>query len=120
MSNLGMYQKIVQMSKAVGGPKKLLGITLIIGYGVGRVIEAGVKTVIKKAIKKLSSKKELPVYAVDTYGKSNDGVEFKVGDLFRVLESDGDAVLIEIIDNPNNPYFVSADFLRTISQYPNE
>ena len=120
MNNLGLYQWITATAKKVGGPLKFLVIVGGTGYVIIRPIEAGVKTVIKKAFKKLSSKNEFPVYEVETYGKSNDGVEFKIGDLFRVLDSDGDAVLIEIIDNPNNPYFVSADFLRTISKYPNE
>ncbi len=40
------------------------------------------------------------------------------GDSFRVLECDGDAILIEVIGNPNNPYMVSGQFLATVSAFP--
>ena len=120
MNNLGLYQWITTTAKKVGGPLQFLIIVGGTGYVIIRSTEAGVKTIIKKVSKRLFSKKDSPIYAVETYGKNNEGIEFQVGDLFRVLESDGDAVLIEIIDNPNNPYFVSADFLRTISKYPKE
>ena len=34
-----------------------------------------------------------------------------------MLETDKDAVLIEKIDNDNNPYFVSEELLMNISNY---
>ena len=40
-----------------------------------------------------------------------------VGDAYRILESDGESVLIEKIGDTNNPYFVSADFLRSVSDF---
>ena len=36
---------------------------------------------------------------------------------FKVLERDGDAALIEIMNDENNPYFISAKFLSSISDY---
>ena len=42
-----------------------------------------------------------------------------MGDKFKVLESDGDAVLIEKIGDLTNPYFVSAELLKDISDYKN-
>ena len=48
---------------------------------------------------------------------SNEGLEFKIGDQFRVLESDKDAILIEKIGDNNNPYFVSAELLKNISDF---
>lgn len=36
---------------------------------------------------------------------------------YRILERDKDSVLIEKIGDNNNPYFVSADFLRTVSKF---
>ena len=47
--------------------------------------------------------------------KSNEGLAFSVGDQYRILELDGDAALIEKIGDKNNPYFVSAKFLNSIS-----
>ena len=57
------------------------------------------------------------IYTVKTEGTSNEGLLFKVNDKFRVLEQDGDAVLIEKIKDEHNPYFVSAKFISSISDY---
>lgn len=57
------------------------------------------------------------VYITKQDGESNEGLKFKVGDKFKVLESDGDAILIELIGNANNPYFVDVELLRAISDY---
>lgn len=57
------------------------------------------------------------VYSVTAEGISNEGLAFKIGDQFRVLETDKDAVLIEKIDDDNNPYFVSEELLTNISNY---
>lgn len=48
---------------------------------------------------------------------SNEGLQFVVGEQLRVLEIAGDVVLIEKIGDTDNPYFVSADLLRSISDY---
>jgi hypothetical protein len=34
------------------------------------------------------------------------------------LECDGDAILIEVVGDPDNPYFVSSKFLRSVSNFP--
>lgn len=57
------------------------------------------------------------VYSVTAEGISNEGLEFKIGDQFRVLETDKDAVLIEKLDDDDNPYFVSEELLTNISNY---
>lgn len=122
MSNLGGYQWLTATAKKVGGPKNLV---LVIA-GAGAVIyksgEIAAKQTVK-AIKKIKSKKQLQetvnttIYTVTAEGVSNEGLEFKIGDQFRVLESDKDAVLIEIIGDNNNPYFVPAELLKNISDY---
>lgn len=50
-----------------------------------------------------------------TAGQDTSGLRFEVGDTFRIISSDEEAVLIEIIDNKNNPYFVSIETLKEIS-----
>lgn len=50
-----------------------------------------------------------------TAGQDISGLRFEVGDTFRIVSSDEEAVLIEIIDNKNNPYFVSIETLKEIS-----
>ena len=56
-------------------------------------------------------------YVVCNEGTSDEGVLLREGDQFKVLERDGDAVLIEILGDDGSPYFVSADFLSEISGY---
>lgn len=122
MSNLGGYQWLTTAAKKVGGPKNLV---LVIA-GAGAVIyksgEIAVKQTVK-AIKRIKNKEQLletantKMYTVTAEGISNEGLEFKIGDQFRVLESDKDAVLIEKIGDNNNPYFVSAELLKNISDY---
>ena len=46
--------------------------------------------------------------------------EDRVGDEYRVLECDGDAILIEVLGDPGSPYFVSSKFLRSVSDFPQE
>lgn len=122
MSNLGGYQWLTTVAKKVGGPKNLV---LVIA-GAGAVIyksgEIAVKQTVK-AIKRIKNKEQLletantKMYTVTAEGISNEGLEFKIGDQFRVLESDKDAVLIEKIGDNNNPYFVSVELLKNISDY---
>lgn len=122
MSNLGAYQWLTTTAKTVGGPKNLV---LIIA-GTGALIYKGSEIVVKKTvkeIKKRTSKEQLAkiadtrTYTATAEGRSNEGLEIKIGDRFKVLEIDKDAVLIEKIGDSNNPYFVSAELLKNISNY---
>ncbi|MEG0793983.1 MAG: hypothetical protein RR399_09220 [Lachnospiraceae bacterium] len=123
MSNLGGYQTLTALAKKVGGPGKL--VALIAGGGVliGGIAVKGGELVIKKAIAKNKEKNGASLeknqirYTVQQDGESNEGLEFKVGDKFKVLDSDGDAILIELIGNKNNPYFVSKDLLEQTSDF---
>lgn len=122
MGNLGAYQWITTVSKKVGGPVKLLVGIALGGYTVIRLGEAGIKKVIRTVKTHHEKSGEITantskVYVVKSQGKSNEGLEFAAGDKFRVLESDGDAILIEKLGDSNSPYFVAADFLRAISDY---
>lgn len=124
MGNLGGYQWLTTTAKKVGGP---LNFVLIIA-GTGAVVYKGGEVLVKnsaKAIKKKFAKKKIiaesniKTYIVNTHGVSNEGLTFDTDDKFRVLESDGDVVLIEKIGDLNNPYFVSANLLKEISDYKN-
>lgn len=122
MSNLGAYQWLTSAAKKVGGPKNLVGIIAGTGAVAGVAVYKGGEIVVKK-IKKKINKEELQetsdtiIYSVTAEGVSNEGLEFKIGDQFRVLETDKDAVLIEKIGDDNNPYFVSEELLKNISNY---
>lgn len=122
MSNLGAYQWITSTSKKVGGPANLLLLTATTGAILYKLSETGVKKCIKvfKAHRAIQTKRLASgenIYSVTSLGTSNAGVEFPVGTKFKVSETDGDSVVIEIIGDNNNPYFVSAEFLSTISSF---
>ena len=124
MNNLGTYQVMTTLAKKVGGPKVLAVITATGGYAVLRSTEAGVKKAFKEtkdALKKPSApcatKGQLFEVTADGAGGS-PGLTLHSGDSFRVLECDADSILIEVLDNPANPYFVSRQFLTTVSDFP--
>ncbi|MFP3153370.1 hypothetical protein LQZ18_02870 [Lachnospiraceae bacterium ZAX-1] len=126
MSNLGGYQILTTLAKKVGGPGKLVALIAGGGAVVGGIVFKGGELAIKKCKKAIAERrvqnKRLHertqiIYTVKQDGEGNDGLKLKVGDTFRVLESDGDAILIELIGNKNNPYFVSKDLLGQISDF---
>lgn len=121
MGNLGVYQLMTTVAKKVGGPGILLVGIAVGGYVVIRTAEGGIKTGIKKVRKYLETKSIVSnnskLYSVYKYGECNEGLIFNTGDTYKVLEKDGDSVLIEKIGNANNPYFVSSQLLREISDY---
>lgn len=115
MSNLGLYQIMTTISKKVGGPANFMLLLTAGGYGAGK----GIECIFKKAYNKFlytKSKREQKIYSVvkKSYYKN---LLFDLGDKFKVLESDGDAILVEKIDDPNNPYYVPNDYLRSISDF---
>ena len=121
MGNLGMYQWMTTIAKKVGGPKNLLLLTFAGGAVVGVGGYAG-GAAISRSIQNNRRKKRLSesntvIYTVKEEKASNEGVLFQIGDQFRVLERDGDAVLIEKLGDQHNPYFVSGKSLSMISNY---
>ncbi|SEP69456.1 hypothetical protein SAMN02910289_00367 [Lachnospiraceae bacterium RM5] len=122
MSNLGGYQKLTTVAKKVGGPRNLKLLLFGVGglFGVG-VTEGKYAIKKKKALsekeKKRQSEEMSKMYTVEKKGRSNEGLLFEEGDTFKVLEVDGDVVLIEKIGDDNNPYYVSRQFLDSISDY---
>lgn len=122
MSNLGGYQRLTTIAKKVGGPTNLV---LLIA-GSGAVVYKGGEILVRKAIKNVNklhaentSELSSQIYIVNKQGVSNENLVFELGDRFKVLEFDGDAVLIEKIGDSNNPYVVSSEFLEKISNYKN-
>lgn len=111
MSNLGSYQIMTTLAKKFGSPLILAGVTALGGYVVLRSVEA----IVTKGVKNI---KKSTIYEVTSDGEDKNGFQLHTGDKYRVLESDGDAVLVEKIGDTNNPYFVSSDFLSSISNYP--
>ena len=121
MSNLGWYQLLTTVAKKVGGPKNLIAIIAGSGVLAGIAGTKGVEGINKKVRenKEIQRKRieSLSIYTIEKDGKSNEGLELRKGDKFKVLEKDGDAVLIDKIGDENSPYFVSGKFLCSISNY---
>lgn len=126
MSNLGGYQVFTTLAKKVGGPGKLVALIASGGAIIGGLTVKGGEFAIKKAKKTIVNYREKSnnlykdtqvIYTIKQYGESNEGLKLNVGDSYRVLESDGNAVLIELIGNEDNPYFVSKELLKQISDY---
>ena len=117
MSNLGWYQVMTTAAKKVGGPQNLFLLTLSAGGVLYKVSEVAIKQVVKK-VKNLNKKPEaIKTYTATANGKGSKDLILNIGDTYRILETDGESVLIEKIGDSNNPYFVSADFLRSVSDF---
>lgn len=121
MGNLGWYQIMTTAAKKVGGPQKLIGIIFGGGalFGGGAVLGGkAIKNGINKRLEKKNHEEEIAaIYTINKECTSKEGLVFDEGMQFKVLERDGDAALIEILNYENNPYFVSAIFLQSISDY---
>lgn len=117
MSNLGLYQKMTIYAKKVGGPINFLLLIASCGYGVGKMIEGGIKKSVKIIKNHSNDKTSIKLHHVHSECTCSGGVNFKTGDSYIILERDKDAVLIEKIGDTNNPYFVSVDLLRSISDF---
>lgn len=119
MSNLGWYQITTSTAKKVGGPLNLGGLILGAGALLGAGLVAGCGAIKKNINKALSEKKKVAmaaaIHTVLKAGDSNEGLSFKIGDKFKILDVAGDAALIEKIGDNHNPYFVSIKFLSSIS-----
>lgn len=124
MSNLGAYQSITTIIKELGGPKKALGIILggatTVGIVAGSFLPSPV-TSLKKAIRKRvpSGDATVRIFTIHTNFDSGDQryPNLHSGNQYRVLERDGDAVLIELLGDPKNPYFLSSEILESISNF---
>ena len=57
----------------------------------------------KYAKKRLGNELGGEVYIIKSFGISDEGLQFKVNERFKVLEADGDVVLIEKMGDTNNP-----------------
>ncbi|BDA65738.1 hypothetical protein [Actinomyces capricornis] len=122
MGNLGNYQTMVTFAKQVGGPLALAAVTAVSGWAVGRGAEAGGKAVWRRVrphdqrrgVEPQEYPKRLTITSDADCGA---GLTLHAGDEIRVLERDSDALLVEIIGNNNNPHVVSAEALRSVSNF---
>ncbi|TKT01303.1 hypothetical protein [Streptomyces lasalocidi] len=119
MGNLGGYQTMTTLAKKVGGPGTLAVVIAVSGWAIGRGAEAGRKAV-KAAVKKRNAPCSTKGQVFDVVSDGEDGksLVLRAGDQYRVMECDGEAILIEVLGGTNNPYFTSAQFLASVSAFP--
>lgn len=120
MGNLGSYQTMVVLAKKAGGPLVLAVGTAVSGWAVGRGAEAGGKAVWRRVrargrSRRVALPEDTASFVVSTDTDCGSGLVLHAGDRIRVLERDGDAILIELIGDADNPYVVSAEILARIS-----
>ena len=118
MSNLGGYQIMTKAAKLVGGPENLCALVLASGYIGGSYIKKGVHKLFsinteKDAADNNESNHMKSIYTVLNECTNQDGLSLKAGDEIRVLYSDNDIGLIEVIGDNNSPYIVSTDVLTS-------
>ncbi|MFB6835400.1 hypothetical protein [Streptomyces hydrogenans] len=111
------------LAKRVGGPGTLAVVTVMGGWVIIRGAEAGGKSVwraVKAAVKKRNAacSTKGQVFDVVSDGEDGKGLTLRAGAQYRVMECDGEAILIEVLGGTNNPYFTSAQFLASVSGFP--
>lgn len=125
ISDFSDYIKLTTLAKKVGGPRALIAVAAVGGWVVARGAEAVGKKAFKTS-KKKSKKRSVPcatkglVFVVKSDGQDVGGLKLRAGGEYKVLECDGDAILIEVLNDSNNPYFASSHFLRSVSDFPIE
>lgn len=122
MGNLGSYQAMTSLAKKVGGPVALAAVTAASGFLVGRAAEVGFKRAgnswVARIKKVVSARESSETFTVGTEADCGAGLTLHAGDEFRVLERDGESMLIEVLGNADNPYVVSAEILARVSDFP--
>ena len=112
MGNQGVYQRMTTIAKKVGGPVNLFLLVGTVGAGIYKGGEIVAKELVELTRSSQLNKQKIlesKTYCVIILDKSNEEIEFTSGDQFRVLETDGDAVLIEKINDTNNPYCLNRE-----------
>jgi CTP:molybdopterin cytidylyltransferase MocA len=126
VSNLGFYQDVTKIIKAVGGPavaKAGLAVSAAALLVVGGAAHASYGKVAPKLRGWLGKRGTSDVlagkgYTVHTAAVDDQGLAFSVDDTFTVIERHEDAVMIAQTGNADNPWAVSATFLARISDFP--
>lgn len=121
MSNLGMYQTMVTLAKKSGGPLPfmvlLVGGGIVLGIAIDKVASLAKNDMQPRKAAGTAPDQEKTIYVVDSRVESDSGLVLEAGDQIKVLEVDGDAVLIDKVGDDDSPYVVSGDLLAAISAY---
>lgn len=118
MAKWADYQLITTIAKKVGGPRVLL---LVVAAGGALALKAGeVMVATGMSMKRTFDARaeeaaKSRVYRVAENADAGGGLTLRAGDEFRVLARDDDAILIEVVGSEENPWYVSAALLVSIS-----
>ncbi len=106
------YQIGTTLAKKVGGPINLALLLQLSGVGIYKLIEYSVKSLHKKQTTLIP---EDEIITVKMSGITNDNLRFNIGDKYKILVRTAEGCLIEKLGDSDNPYFVSNEFLNSIS-----
>lgn len=125
MGNLGGYQAVTSLMKTLGGPAKAAVVVLGGTFIAGGAAFAGGQKLVSAVRNTIVSRREPcttvgGIYKASSDGQDESGIRFRAGDEYEVLECvcKEDGALIDVIGDPNSPYVVSGQFLRTHSDFP--
>lgn len=126
MSNLGDYQRIVSLIKSLGGPEAAKKYAVAAAGGIfvaGGFAFAGAQKGVGKVRSRLAKRSDQcastgQTFTIHTDAVDDSGLKFRAGGKFTVMECDATAILIEVLGDADNPYFVSSEFLTSISDFP--
>lgn len=134
MSNLGAYQTVTTVIKAMGGPAKatmkavgsvVAGIGIAYRLGVntgakrpdGNRIEIKILDAVRSKLRRGTVKDSVQVYTATADDDYGGGLTLHTGDTFTAGRVIDDMVYIEVVGNDNNPYLVSAKLLAQNSNF---
>ena len=115
-SNLGGYKWMTTTAKKCGGPIPFMAGLVVLGGGICCGVNWTIKR-IKCGTGGLPEEAAPYTVTVHTPADIDDAVRLVRGDRLQIWVRDNDSVLVEIVGAADNPRFVSADWLRAISDF---
>ena len=117
VSNLGSWQKLIELASKAGGPTKLLVKTVMGGAALGATAVVGVQQINKQIVEKRSADGESPRYTILKDLVLPEGRCLKKGDAFRLLFQDGNTAIIKL-PGEHKPYSINFSVLVDASDVP--
>jgi hypothetical protein len=124
MARWADYQLLTTIASKIGGPRVLALAVAGTGALLYKTGELGFKFTVKKAREAKSrfdaraeAVAESRIFTVTADGHAGGGLTLCVGDEFRVLARDEDAILIQLIGDIEHSYYVSGELLASVSDF---
>lgn len=124
MARWADYQLITTIASKVGGPRVLALAVAGTGALLYKSGEIGVKFTVKKAREakrrfdaRAEAAAEGRVFIVTADTQTGGGLTLRAGDEFRVGARDHGTILIQVLGDTNNSYYVSGELLASVSDF---